>query len=202
MKKGKTMRRMLAALLAVLLCMSCIGGPMAFAAEGVSNAEPSAPPQTVDAEQSAEGELEETPAPEGEADKENPEATPVPEGEADKENPEATPAPEGEAAQAFVDAVAVLDRDTILSTANTWGLAHKAWLEDQGDHNLQAALDAATAASDKAAAALYAAEDLYYTIPEAEQDAEEVQAAYLSLMSIVVAMHEKMDNPTVARHDF
>ena len=193
------MRRMLAALLAMVLCISCIGGPVALAAEGVPNAEPSATPQTVDAEQSAEGELEETPAPEGEADKENPEATPVPEGEADKENPEATPAPEAAysgAAQAFVDAVAVLDRDTILSTANTWGLAHKAWLEDQGDHNLQAALDAATAASDEAAAALYAAEDLYYAIPEAEQDAEEVQAAYLSLMSIVVAMHEKMDNPT------
>ena len=200
MKKGKTMRRMLAALLAMVLCISCIGGPVALAAEGVPNAEPSATPQTVDAEQSAEGELEETPAPEGEADKENPEATPVPEGEADKENPEATPAPEAAysgAAQAFVDAVAVLDRDTILSTANTWGLAHKAWLEDQGDHNLQAALDAATAASDEAAAALYAAEDLYYTIPEAEQDAEEVQAAYLSLMSIVTAMHLAMDNPTV-----
>ena len=36
-----------------------------------------------------------------------------------------------EAAQAFVDAVAALDREGILTAINAWGLASQAWQADQ-----------------------------------------------------------------------
>ena len=44
MKKGKTMRRMASMFLAVLLCMSCLGSPMAFAAEADPTSHLSEPP--------------------------------------------------------------------------------------------------------------------------------------------------------------
>ncbi len=112
--------------------------------------------------------------------------------DADEPEPESL----SETAQTFVDAVAAIDREMVLTTANVWGLAHKAWLQDQANPDLTAALDAATAASDETAAGLYAAEDLFYAIPEDEQENEAVQAAYLSLMSLVTAMHVAMEDPT------
>lgn len=207
MKKGKTMRRMVSALLAVLLCMSCVCSPMAFAAE--ENGEI---PQTVgfagenhtnvesDAESAPEtdGEKQENPYGDGvsaDAPQEQPPAESIREEGEDSSESEVE-VNFSEAAQAFVDAVSVLDRDAILSTANAWGLAHLAWMQNQEDPALKAALDEAVTASDEAAANLYAAEDLFYMIPEDEQNTEEVQAAFLSLMSLIAAMHEKMDNPT------
>lgn len=183
MKKMKMTRRVFSAFLAVLLCVACLCSPIAYAMEETPPAGPSEPPLTMDGEQPAESQ---------------PEETAVPEGEAGKDGPEETPAPEdtsSEAMRAFVNAVAALDCETILSTANTWGLAHRAWLQDQADSDLTAALDAATVASDEAAATLYNAEDLFYELSEEEQQTVEVQTAYLSLMSLIVAMHEKMDNP-------
>ena len=181
MKNGKNLRRMVSALLAVLLCMSCLCSPMVFAAEMNSPAEVENPTST-------EEQLTEESAEKDEATE--PTATPQPTAE-----PDAEPTL-SEAAQDFIDAVAAIDRETVLITANAWGLAHLAWVEDQANPELQAALDEATAASDEAAVQLYAAEDLYYEVPEDEQASEAVQAAYLSLMSIIVAMHEKMDYPT------
>lgn len=176
MKKGKTLRRMVSALLAVLLCMSCLCSPMVLAAEANSPTGLENPPST-------EGTLTEEPAEkDGAADEPG-----------EEDEPESAPS---EAAQAFIAAVDGIDRETVLIAANVWGLAHLAWVEDQENPELTAALDEATAASDEAAAQLYIAEDLFYEIPEDEQAGDAVQSAYLVLMSIVVAMHEKMDNPT------
>ena len=56
MKKGKNLRRMVSALLAVLLCMSCLCSPMVFAAEMNSPAEVENPTSTEEqlTEESAE----------------------------------------------------------------------------------------------------------------------------------------------------
>lgn len=45
-----------------------------------------------------------------------------------------------DAAQAFVDAVAALDRDAIVSASNAWGLASKAWQADQSNTELESTL--------------------------------------------------------------
>lgn len=198
MKKTKMKYRVLSALLAVLLCFTCMGS-VSFAAEGEPPT-PSDPPSAgeVQAEEPAEKD-EPTVTPQATAE---PTATPQPEAESDEvdkaeqDTENVSELAVSEAAQAFVDAVAAIDREAVLRTANAWGLAHLAWLEDQSNPELQAALDNATAASDDAAAQLYASEDLFYALTEDEQNGEAVQAAYLSLMSIIVAMHEKMDHPT------
>ena len=51
-----------------------------------------------------------------------------------------------EAAQAFVDAVAALDRDAIVSASNAWGLASKAWQADKNNKELENALNEAISA--------------------------------------------------------
>lgn len=186
MNKTKMKYRLLSALLAVLLCFSSMGS-VSFAAESEPPTEPSEPPATAGT-MTAESTPEPTAAP---LDGDGPDET-----AGGEPGAESTPEPAvSKAAQAFIDAVAAIDREAVLSAANTWGLAHRAWLEDQDNLDLQTALDEATAASDAAAVQLYAAEDLFYEIPEGEQEGDAVQAAYLSLMSIVVAMHEKMDDP-------
>ena len=49
-------------------------------------------------------------------------------------------------------------------------------------------MNEAIAASDEAAAPVYAAEDLYYAIQEEEQQSDEVQAAYTALAALVASM--------------
>lgn len=177
--------RVLSALLAVLMCFTCMGS-VSFAAESEPT-EPSDPPATAETP-TAESTPEPTAPP---LDGDGPDET-----AGGEPGAESTPEPAvSEAAQAFIDAVAGIDREAVLSTANAWGLAHRAWEQDKENAVLKAALDEAVVASDEAAAALYAAEDLFYEIPEDEQEGDAVQTAYLSLMSIVVVMHEKMDNP-------
>lgn len=214
MKKSKILRRGISMLLAVFLCVSCLSGPVAFAAgsEPPVSAASSAPPapeamEKADEKNPDETKEEQPPAAEEDTGESDPSSTPA-EGNSGEQNGQPGVAGDpvegepdtdtalGEAAQAFISAVDAIDREAILSTANAWGLAHLAWLEDQDDPDLSAALDTATKASDEAAAALYAAEDLFYEISEDEQGGEAVQSAYLSLMSIVTAMHLAMDNPT------
>ena len=156
------MRRMASVFLAVLLCMSCLCSPMAFAA-GSGPLADNEPGQTDMTDQSLESE---------------------------------TDTGRSAAAQAFIDAVAALDRDAILSAANTWGLTHRAWEQDQCNEALKAALDEAVTASDEAAAALYAAEDLFYELSEDEQANGAVQAAFTSLMTLVTMMQNVMDHPS------
>lgn len=100
-----------------------------------------------------------------------------------------------EAAQAFVDAVAALDRESILTAINAWGLASQAWQADQSNAELTAALEAATEASDAAAAPVYAAEDLYMALSDEEREIDAVKAAYSSLTALVISMQLAMQNP-------
>lgn len=108
--------------------------------------------------------------------------------------------PEGQtgvsdAAQAFIDAVGALDREAILSAANAWGLASRAWQRDKENEELAAVLKQAVQASDETAEPLYAAEDLYYAVTEEERENSLVQAAYTAWAALVVAMHGAMENP-------
>ena len=100
-----------------------------------------------------------------------------------------------EAAQAFVDAVAALDREGILTAINAWGLASQAWQADQSNAELTAALEAATEASDAAAAPVYAAEDLYLALSDEEREIDAVKAAYSSLTALFISMQLAMQNP-------
>ena len=100
-----------------------------------------------------------------------------------------------EAAQAFVDAVAALDREGILTAINAWGLASQAWQADQSNAELTAALETATEASDAAAAPVYAAEDLYMALSDEEREIDAVKAAYSSLTALVISMQLAMQNP-------
>lgn len=101
-----------------------------------------------------------------------------------------------EAAQAFVDAVAALNREEILSAINAWGLASQAWQADKSNAELTAALDAATEASDVVAAPVYAAEDLYLALSDEEREIEAVKTAYSSLTALIISMQLAMQNPT------
>ena len=86
--------------------------PMVFAAEMNSPAEVENPTST-------EEQLTEESAEKDEATE--PTATPQPTAE-----PDAEPTL-SEAAQDFIDAVAAIDRETVLITANAWGLALPRW---------------------------------------------------------------------------
>ncbi len=160
------MRRMASVFLAALLCMSCLCSPMAFAAEADPTVNPNDPPLAEGSSYVNEPPMDET-------------GTGL-----------------SDAAQVFIDTVSALDRDAILSTANAWGLAHRAWEQDQTNEALKAALDEAVIASDEAAAALYAAEDLFYELTEDDQADEAVQTAFASLMTLVVTMQNVMEHPT------
>ena len=106
--------------------------------------------------------------------------------------PETALSPE---AQAFVDAVNALDRQSILAAVRQWAIASAAWQAYPDNAELEAALNEAIAASDEAAAPVYAAEDLYYAIPEEEQQGDEVQAAYTVLAALVASMQLAMEQP-------
>ena len=106
--------------------------------------------------------------------------------------PETALSPE---AQAFVDAVNVLDRQSILAAVRQWAIASAAWQAEPDNAELEAAMNEAIAASDEAAAPVYAAEDLYYAIPEEEQQNDEVQTAYTALAALVASMQLAMEQP-------
>ena len=199
--------------MAMLLCMTTMF-PTALAAEGQDKAENttivSVPATESTSASTAPGGSASNPAaddgqptgsePDSSSEPAAPDSsTPTPdraESNAAADSTSAPPAALSEQAQAFIDAVAALDQDTLLSAANLWGLANRAWTQDEENADLKAALDAATEKSDAAAAQLYAAEDLYYEISEDEMEREEVQNAYTAWMSLVMAMHNAMDFPT------
>lgn len=107
----------------------------------------------------------------------------------------ATPAPLSQQAQAFVDAVAALDRNAMIDASNDWGLAHQAWMADLDNAVLESKLNEAIAAQEEACAPLYEAEDLYNEIPEAERSDERVQNAYTQLSNIMADVYDAMENP-------
>ena len=158
--KHKPIRRILAGLLAGMLCLSMAPGT-AFA-EAAPGSDPAAA-ETVTAA-----------------------ATP------ETATPETALSPE---AQAFVDAVNALDRESILAAVRQWAIASAAWQADPDNTDLEAALNEAITASDAASAPVYAAEDLYYAIPEEEQQGEAVQAAYTALAALIASMQLAMEQP-------
>ena len=101
----------------------------------------------------------------------------------------------GPEAQAFIDAVDALDRQSILAAVRQWAIASAAWQADPDNTDLEDKLNEAIAASDEAAAPVYAAEDLYYAIPKEEQQGDEVQAAYTALAALVASMQLAMEQP-------
>ncbi|HJD20569.1 MAG TPA: hypothetical protein H9915_01990 [Candidatus Gemmiger faecigallinarum] len=159
--KQKPMRRILAGLLAGMLCLSM--APGAAFADDSPGADTQAP-EAVSAEATPETATPET-------------------------------ALLGPEAQAFVDAVNALDRQSILAAVRQWAIASAAWQADPDNAELEAALNEAITASDEAAAPVYAAEDLYYAIPEEEQQGDEVQAAYTALAALVASMQLAMEQP-------
>ena len=100
-----------------------------------------------------------------------------------------------EQAQAFVEAVKVLDRDSMVAASNDWGLAHQAWMADLDNAVLESKLNEAIAVQEAACAPLYAAEDLYNQIPEEERSDDRVQDAYAVWAAILAATYAAMENP-------
>ena len=102
-----------------------------------------------------------------------------------------------EQAQAFVEAVAALDRNSMVAASNDWGLAHQAWMADLDNAVLESKLNEAIAAQEEACAPLYEAENLYNQIPEAERSDDRVQDAYAVWAAILAATYAAMENPVV-----
>lgn len=100
-----------------------------------------------------------------------------------------------EQAQAFVEAVAALDRDGMVAASNDWGLAHQAWMTDLDNAVLESKLNEAIAVQEEACAPLFAAENLYNQIPEAERSDDRVQDAYAVWAAILAATYAAMENP-------
>lgn len=98
-----------------------------------------------------------------------------------------------EQAQAFVDAVAAMNRDSMVAASNAWGLAHQAWMADLDNAVLESKLNDAIAAQEEACAPLYEAEDLYNQIPEAERSDDRVQDAYAVWAAILAATYAAME---------
>lgn len=103
-----------------------------------------------------------------------------------------------EQAQAFVEAVAALDRDGMVAASNDWGLAHQAWMTDLDNAVLESKLNEAIAVQEEACAPLYAAEDLYNQIPEEERSDDRVQDAYAVWAAILAATYAAMENPVAS----
>lgn len=100
-----------------------------------------------------------------------------------------------EQAQAFVEAVAALNRDGMVAASNDWGLAHQAWMADLDNAVLESKLNEAIAVQEEACAPLYAAEDLYNQIPEEERSDDRVQDAYAVWAAILAATYAAMEHP-------
>ena len=173
-QKYKMRHRFTALLMAFMLCLSCFAPP-AFALESSA----SEPAPTSEAN-SAVPEMEVSSTPES--------AEPVPEPGSESagglgENTELSAE-----AQAFIAAVASLDREQILSAIDQWREASQAWQKDKENPDLIAALDEAIAVSDEAAAPVTAAEDIYLALPDSEKENDAVAAAYAALAALVVTM--------------
>ena len=100
-----------------------------------------------------------------------------------------------EQAQAFVDAVKTLDRDSMVAASNDWGLAHQAWMADLDNAVLESKLNEAIAVQEEACEPLYEAEDLYNQISEEERSDDRVQDAYAVWAAILAATYAAMEKP-------
>lgn len=178
MKRHTVRQRLAAFLLAALMSLSWLPPLPAFAED--------------DAAVTASAAENDLPSPENEATPE----TSDPESNVVEDETSEGDTSLSEAAQKFVDSVNALDRDSILSAVNTWALASQAWQAEKDNPDLTAALETATAASDEAAAPVYAAEDLYIALTDEDRAQEAVQTAYSALAALFVTMQLTMENPT------
>lgn len=101
-----------------------------------------------------------------------------------------------EAAQAFIDAANALvsRKDEILTAANNFGLASKAWQADKEN----AVLDAMVTRRTEELDAVYdwePIEDMYYSLSEDEQVAEPVMDAYLDMSDLYLQVCDRQENP-------
>lgn len=101
-----------------------------------------------------------------------------------------------EAAQAFIDAAnAIVSRkDEILTAANNFGLASKAWQADKEN----AVLDAMVTRRSEELDAVYnwePVEDMYYSLSEDEQVADPVMSAYLDMSDLYMQVCDRQENP-------
>lgn len=101
-----------------------------------------------------------------------------------------------EAAQAFIDAANALvsRKDEILTAANNFGLASKAWQADKEN----AVLDAMVTRRTEELDAVYdwePIEDMYYSLSEDEQVAEPVMNAYLDMSDLYLQVCDRQENP-------
>ena len=115
------------------------------------------------------------------------------------ENSDSTAAPSStisEAAQAFIDAANALvsRKDEILTAANNFGLASKAWQADKEN----AVLDAMVTRRSEELDAVYnwePVEDMYYSLSEDEQVADPVMSAYLDMSDLYMQVCDRQENP-------
>lgn len=115
------------------------------------------------------------------------------------ENSDSTAAPSStisEAAQAFIDAANALvsRKDEILTAANNFGLASKAWQADKEN----AVLDAMVTRRSEELDAVYnwePVEDMYYSLSEDEQVADPVMNAYLDMSDLYMQVCDRQENP-------
>lgn len=115
------------------------------------------------------------------------------------ENSDSTAAPSStisEAAQAFIDAANALvsRKDEILTAANNFGLASKAWQADKEN----AVLDAMVTRRSEELDAVYnwePVEDMYYSLSEDEQVADPVMSAYLDMSDLYMQACDRQENP-------
>ena len=178
MKRHTVRQRLAAVFLAALMSLSCLPPLPAFAEDGIA--------ETVSAAETDFSVSEDEATPE----------TAKTESNSGEDVTSESGTTQNEQAQAFVDAVTALDRESILSAVNTWALASQAWQAEKDNPDLTAALEIATAASDEAAAPVYAAEDLYNSLTDEERAQETVQNAYSALAALIVTMQLTMENPT------
>ena len=194
--KYKMKHRLIAMLMAGMLCFSCFAAPPAFATESnplesSSTSEVSSAVESQSTPESAES------APETDS-----ESTDAAGDESASENSAAEKDAELSAeAQSFISAVDALDRESILAAVNSWALASQAWQQDKENPDLITALDDAITRSDEAAAPVYAADDLYLALTDEEKGDAAVSAAYASLAALVVSMQALTENPTAPSED-
>lgn len=101
-----------------------------------------------------------------------------------------------EAAQSFIDAANALvsRKDEILTAANNFGLASKAWQADKEN----AVLDAMVTRRSEELDAVYnwePVEDMYYSLSEDEQVADPVMNAYLDMSDLYMQVCDRQENP-------
>ena len=168
MKRHTVRQRLAAVFLAALMSLSCLPPLPAFAEDGIA--------ETVSAAETDFSVSEDEATPE----------TAKTESNSGEDVTSESGSTQNEKAQAFVDAVTALDRESILSAVNTWALASQAWQAEKDNPDLTAALEIATAASDEAAAPVYAAENLYNSLTDEERAQETVQNAYSALAALIV----------------